>query len=258
MNNQKLCGVLLALFLIAPSASSWGQASDAGRYFERGEEGWFWYEPEPESAPEPTIDDTPLEVEPVPKPGSVDKSVVEEIDPVDSKPLSAAWFRARYRDYDGVWRDRVFDNRVLFSVQGGFKPSRKWEASLRWSYAGGTPYTPFDIEQSSSSDSDWFGVLDATRVNSTRNPPYHTLSLRVDRRFDLPSVSVTSFASCIRASSCSPLIPRHPAVTGVPLVRERAGASFATPSLKTNRTVSSIPRRPVPNPRARSPPATRA
>ena len=74
MNNQRLCGVLLVLFLIAPLASSWGQASDAGRYFERGEEGWFWYEPEPEPAPEPTIDDTPLEVEPVPKPGSADKS----------------------------------------------------------------------------------------------------------------------------------------------------------------------------------------
>ena len=106
INNQRLCGVLLALFLVAPVASSWGQASDAGRYFERGEEGWFWYEPEPESAPEPTIDDTPLEVEPVPNPGSADNPVVEETASVEPKPLSAAWFRANLDDY----RDRALDD----------------------------------------------------------------------------------------------------------------------------------------------------
>ena len=106
MNNQKLCGVLFVLLLIAPVASSWGQASDAGRYFERGEEGWFWYEPEPEPAPEPTIDDTPLAAEPVPKPGPTESTVVEEIDPVDPTPLSTAWFRANLDDY----RDPALDD----------------------------------------------------------------------------------------------------------------------------------------------------
>jgi len=106
MNNQKLCGVLFVLLLIAPVASSWGQASDAGRYFERGEEGWFWYEPEPEPAPEPTIDDTPLAAEPVPKPGPTESTIVEEIDPVDPTPLSTAWFRANLDDY----RDQALDD----------------------------------------------------------------------------------------------------------------------------------------------------
>ena len=102
MNSQRLCGVLLALFLVAPLASSWGQASDTGRYFERGEEGWFWYEPEPERAPEPTIEET----EPDPKAGLTESMVVEETGPVEPEPLSAAWFRANLDDY----RDRALDN----------------------------------------------------------------------------------------------------------------------------------------------------
>jgi len=106
MNNQRLCALLLALFLVAPVASSWGQASDAGRYFERGEEGWFWYEPEPEPAPEPNIDDTPPEVEPAPKPGSADNPVVGEAASVEPEPLSTAWFRANLDDY----RDRALDD----------------------------------------------------------------------------------------------------------------------------------------------------
>jgi len=52
-------------------------------------------------------------VEPVPKPGSVDKSVVEEIDPVGPKPLSAAWFRANLDDY----RDRALDDPSPANVQ---------------------------------------------------------------------------------------------------------------------------------------------
>lgn len=102
MNNQRLCGVLLALFLVAPIASSWGQASDGGRYFERGEEGWFWYEPEPKRAPEPTIEET----KPEPKHGPTESTVVEEIDPVEPKPLSTAWFRANLDDF----RDLALDD----------------------------------------------------------------------------------------------------------------------------------------------------
>ena len=102
MNNQRLYDLLLALFLVAPVAPSWGQASDDGRYFERGEEGWFWYEPEPEPAPEPTIEET----EPDPEPGLTESTAVEKIDPVEPKPLSAAWFRANLDDY----RDRALDD----------------------------------------------------------------------------------------------------------------------------------------------------
>jgi hypothetical protein len=94
--------------------------------------------------------------------------------------VSAAYSSARYKAEDGIWRNRVFDNRIIVNIEGGFKPNEKWEFSVRWVYAGGTPYTPFDIERSTEVNS---GVFDETRINADRHPDYNSLSLRFDRRF---------------------------------------------------------------------------
>jgi len=93
---------------------------------------------------------------------------------------SATVFRTRYEDHRGSWRDRVFDNRYMVAVEGGYKPSEKWEFSLRWIYAGGPPYTPFDPEASRAINR---AVLDGDRINSDRYPDYHSLNVRFDRRF---------------------------------------------------------------------------
>jgi len=94
--------------------------------------------------------------------------------------VSGAYFRSRYRGYDGRWRDRVFDNRFLTTVEGGYKLNHKHEVSLRWIYAGGAPYTPFD---EAASEALGRGVFDEGRVNESRLPDYHSLNLRYDRRF---------------------------------------------------------------------------
>ena len=89
-------------------------------------------------------------------------------------------FTSRYQGLDGVRRQRVFDNRVLFSMEGGYKPSAEWEISGRWVYAGGTPFTPLDLAKSSAMKRD---VLDETAINARRYPAYHSLNVRFDRRF---------------------------------------------------------------------------
>jgi hypothetical protein len=94
--------------------------------------------------------------------------------------VSGSYFRSRYRGYDQVWRNRVFDNRVVVGLEGGYKPNRSWEFSARWIYAGGPPYTLFDLERSTELNR---AVFDANRVNEERYPDYHSLNIRVDRRF---------------------------------------------------------------------------
>lgn len=94
--------------------------------------------------------------------------------------VSGSYFRSRYSDYTGVWRDRVYDNQFLFSIIGGYKPSREWDFSIKWTVAGGTPYTPFDQQKSYAADN---GIIDITRVNAERAPVYHTMNARVDRKF---------------------------------------------------------------------------
>jgi hypothetical protein len=95
--------------------------------------------------------------------------------------IGASWFRTRYRDGFGVWRDRVLDVTGLFSAEGGYKPDRNWEFSARLILEGGAPYTPFDASASAALRR---GVMDADRINASRLPAYQSLDLRIDRRFN--------------------------------------------------------------------------
>lgn len=94
--------------------------------------------------------------------------------------VSAAYFRTKYTGGDGIERNRVFDNRFIFSLEGGYKPNIKWEFSMRWIYAGGTPFTPFDLNASQAINR---GVLDESSINGERLPAYHSMNIRFDRRF---------------------------------------------------------------------------
>jgi outer membrane receptor for Fe3+-dicitrate len=106
--------------------------------------------------------------------------------------LSGSYFRARYEDYHGEWRDRIYDNQVMFTIEGGYKPNRAWEYSLRWVFAGGAPYTPFDVAASTSVNE---GIIDDARVNDARLPNYHSLNVRVDRRFHYRNSSLILYLS---------------------------------------------------------------
>jgi hypothetical protein len=106
--------------------------------------------------------------------------------------VSGGLSRSEYRGLDGIWRDRVYDNRLVASAEGGYKPNNKWEFSLRWIFAGGPPYTPLDIERSRLLNR---SVLDGMRVNDERMPAYHSLNLRFDRRYNFSGSSLIVFFS---------------------------------------------------------------
>ncbi|MFC1724160.1 TonB-dependent receptor domain-containing protein [candidate division KSB1 bacterium] len=94
--------------------------------------------------------------------------------------VSGTYFRAKYRALDGIWRNRTTDNRYLFSAEAGYKPNKNWEFSLRWTIAGGAPYTPFDAEASMQAQ---HGIYDNSKIMSKRLPDYNCLNVRFDRRF---------------------------------------------------------------------------
>jgi hypothetical protein len=105
---------------------------------------------------------------------------------------SAAYARSRYRGGDRVWRDRVFDNRWLMGLEGGYKPGSTWELSARWIYAGGPPYTPLDLQASALHNR---AILDGSRINAVRYPDYHSLNLRADRRFHFTRSNLVAYVS---------------------------------------------------------------
>lgn len=106
--------------------------------------------------------------------------------------ISGAWFRSQYRDLEGTWRDRLYDNKYIFSVQGGFRPGKTWEFSVRWIIAGGMPYTPFDTGLSKAAGT---GIYDTARINGERLPAYHGLNLRADKRFHFSGSNLTLYLS---------------------------------------------------------------
>ncbi len=106
--------------------------------------------------------------------------------------VSASYFRTFYRGLDGEWRPRVYDNRFLFSAEGGYRAGRSWELSCRWHYAGGVPFTPFDLDASRKANT---GVFDRSRINRERLKPYHSLNLRADKRFYFARSNLTLYFS---------------------------------------------------------------
>lgn len=106
--------------------------------------------------------------------------------------VSASYFRSRYKDYNGIWRDRKFDNKFLFSILGGYKPNDLWEFSVRWNYSGGAPFTPFDMTKSREANKE---IYDLSKINGERMPAYHSLNFRIDRRFNFPNSSIVAYIS---------------------------------------------------------------
>jgi hypothetical protein len=79
-----------------------------------------------------------------------------------------------------------WDNKFIVSLTGGKRFQKNWEIGARWRFLGGTPYTPFDLEESSLI-SNWdlrnAGILDYTQINAIRLDPFHQLDLRVDKKY---------------------------------------------------------------------------
>lgn len=106
--------------------------------------------------------------------------------------IGASYFNAKYKSLNGNWKNRIYDNQFILNIEGGYKPNFSWEFSIRWIYAGGRPYTPFNIVESENLNR---GVIDENRINEERYPAYHSLNLRVDKRFTFSNSNLVLYLS---------------------------------------------------------------
>ena len=106
--------------------------------------------------------------------------------------LAGSYSVSEYRSPGEEWRNRIFDNRWICTLEGGYRLDRNWEFSCRWMFAGGRPYTPLDLAASEEFNRT---ILDETRINAERYPAYHSLNIRVDRRFHFSGSSLICYAS---------------------------------------------------------------
>jgi len=106
--------------------------------------------------------------------------------------VTASVSKTRYKDYFGNWHNRIYDNQFNFNLEGGYIPGNDWEFKVRWIYAGGAPYTPFDYEASKQAG---VGIWDVSKTNSKRLPDYHSLNVRVDKRFNFSGSNLLVYLS---------------------------------------------------------------
>ncbi len=100
------------------------------------------------------------------------------------------YYRARYRDLQGFWRNRLFDNRFVACISGGYKPSRTWEFNLRWTLAGNKAFTTVDEEMSTRTGSAWIRLED---IMAGHLDNYQNLSVRIDKRFSFRGSNLIVF-----------------------------------------------------------------
>ena len=99
--------------------------------------------------------------------------------------------RTRHAGLDGVLRPGAFDYPFVFNLLGGYRLSRAWELSARFSFLSGRPFTPYDQALSTAQRR---GVYDLTRVNAERAPDYGRIDVRVDRTFTVGGQPLNVFA----------------------------------------------------------------
>lgn len=91
---------------------------------------------------------------------------------------------------EGGEKQASFDPKNQFTVILGYQVADDWLIGVKFKYAGGRPYTPFNYELSGQLGR---GVYDMSRFNEERYPDYHRLDLRIDKKFYFRKACITTY-----------------------------------------------------------------
>jgi len=100
--------------------------------------------------------------------------------------VSYTFVRSEFEDKNEKLIPSSWDNRHVVSLTGGKKFGKNWELGARWLLNGGSPYTPYNLQETVRIEN-WnvrpFGVPDYNRLNTRRISAYHQLDMRIDKKY---------------------------------------------------------------------------
>jgi outer membrane receptor protein involved in Fe transport len=125
--------------------------------------------------------------------------------------LAYSFVVSQFEDTEGVLVSSSWDNRHFGTVTVGKTFGKNWQLGLRWSLAGGNPYTPYDQATSglrSVWDVNHRGIPDYSKLNEEELPAFHQLDIRLDKQFNFKRWSLALFIDVqnVYASSV-PVLP---------------------------------------------------
>jgi hypothetical protein len=110
--------------------------------------------------------------------------------------LAYTWVRSEFEDKSEKLIPSSWDNRHVVSLTAGKKFGKNWEIGARWLFTGGSPYTPFNVQETVRMEN-WdvrpYGVPDYDQLNSQRISAYHQLDLRIDKKYFFPRWSLNIY-----------------------------------------------------------------
>ncbi len=110
--------------------------------------------------------------------------------------FSASFFNSTYRGYDRVVRNSAFNVNYALNAAGGYEfimGKRKWGVmsfGLRATWAGGSPYVPYDVNATLSSGEP---IYNWNEAYVPRFPEYKRIAFRFGIRRNLPGYNIEFF-----------------------------------------------------------------
>ena len=107
---------------------------------------------------------------------------------------SYSYVVSKFSGFDQKLISSSWDNRSLLSLTLGYKLKRNWDLGLKYRYAGGSPYTPFDLQNSQQNYLTLgSGVVDYNRLNTERLSAFSQLDFRIDKRINFRKTALNLY-----------------------------------------------------------------
>lgn len=97
--------------------------------------------------------------------------------------FSLTYNESFYTAIDGIRRPGAYDQKWIVNLSVGYIFNEKWEASFKFRYASGKPYTPFNAD----------GAQSLTNYFTERLPELHSLDIRIDRRWNFQNWTLITY-----------------------------------------------------------------
>jgi hypothetical protein len=99
--------------------------------------------------------------------------------------FSYTGYKSEFSGLDGEYIPSAWDYGHIISATLGYKFKKGWEVGLKYRFAAGAPYTPFDM---AASLQNYYitgeGVLDYSQLNSQKLPTFNQVDIRIDKKWN--------------------------------------------------------------------------
>ncbi len=108
--------------------------------------------------------------------------------------FSYTFFYSQFSGLDKKYVASAWDTRHLISAIAGYKFKKGWEVGVKHRFAGGNPYTPFDLAKSQQNYLlTGSGTLNYNQLNSIRLGVFNQTDIRVDKKWNFKRITLDVF-----------------------------------------------------------------